>query len=198
MKSRIHRVLAAAALLWLAACAATRAPTPAAQPPTPAIALDASYDWRVLLTAPFGTLLKDLPFPVHEVLLFQDASLKPLQADDAECYAIDATAPRFIGRAPDQYLLCFKHDRLSRVVAAVRLPPAEAAGDFADACGLWMKTAAAARPGAAPAIAAPPSGEICEGTDGSIGFSGHLEWESEPPESSDALLSATLNAAEPD
>ena len=38
-----------------------------------------------------------------------------------ECYAADTPAPRFVGRTPDEYLLCFKQDRLSRIQASVRL-----------------------------------------------------------------------------
>jgi hypothetical protein len=186
-------ILAAAAVFGLAACATNRTPAPA-PPPTPA-ALDPSYDWHVLLTAPFGTLLKDLPVTVHEVLLFRDESHNPPPAEDAECYAADATAPHFISRPPDEHLLCFKHDRLSRVEAAVRLPESEAAKVFADACGLWMKNAAVARLGAAPAIAAQPSGELCEGSDGSISFSGRLDQESDQDE---AVLSVTLNASDRD
>jgi hypothetical protein len=156
--------------------------------------LDASYDWHVLLLAPFGSVLKDIPLPLHEVLLFRDAQQGAPAADDAECYAIDAAAPRFIARVPEAYLLCFKHDRLSRIEAAVRLPAAEAAQDFAEACGLWLKNAALALPaaGAAPASTAPPEGSACEGSDPDIGFSGSLETE---PDGADALLSITLEAS---
>lgn len=190
MNNRRNAVLAAATVVGLAACAGNRAPPAAVAPPVTAIALDASYDWHVLVTTPFGTFLKDLPFGVHEVLLFQDASHKSPQADDAECYAADAGVPRFLGRTPEEYLLCFKHDRLSRVTATVRLPQAEAAADFANACGLWMKTATS------PAV--PPGGESCAGADGPVGFNASLEWESDPQESKTALLSVTLNAAEPE
>jgi hypothetical protein len=198
MSGRNRRVrlalFAAAAVLGLAACATHRTPTPAPQPPVTPAALDPSYDWHVLLTAPFGTLLKDLPVAVHEVLLFRDESHNPPPAEDAECYAADASAPRFISRPPDEHLLCFKHDRLARVEATVRLPESEAANVFADACALWMKNAAVARLGA-PATAAQPSGELCEGSDGSISYSGRLDQESDQDE---AVLSVTLNASDRD
>src|ERR1700733_3523328 len=132
-------MLVAGAVLRLAAGAASQ-PKPAAAPvPAPA-PLDASYDWHVLLIAPFGSVLKDVPLTMHEVLFFRDeAGAAP--ADELECYAVDGTRPRFVARSPSEYLLCFKHDRLSRIEATVRLPADEAARIFADACGLWMKNA---------------------------------------------------------
>ena len=115
-----------AALLVLAACAA---PAPRGGPaqdsqPAPAqhgAATDASYDWRGLVLAPFGTLLKESPIPLHEVVLFDDETHGTAEADGKDCYGIDGAPPRFVGRQPDQYLLCFDHDRLTRVDAAVRV-----------------------------------------------------------------------------
>src|SRR5258707_15717871 len=104
----------------MAACAAP-APKPAAPLKAPA-PLDASYDWHVLLVAPFGSVLKDVPLTFHEVLLFRDEAHAASAADELECYAVDGTRPRFIARPPSAYLLCFKQDRLSRVEATVRLP----------------------------------------------------------------------------
>ena len=168
-------ILAGAALM-LAACAAP-APKPAAplvQAPAP---LDASYDWHVLLVVPFGSVLKDVPLTLHEVLLFRDEAHNTATGDELECYAVDGPRPQFIARSPTEYLLCFKHERLSRVEATVRLAPDEAAGIFADACGLWLKNAQAAT-------------EECAGTDGGIAFSGHFE--NEPDES--ARLTVELDA----
>jgi hypothetical protein len=178
----------------LAACAhSPSAAVPASAPkPTP---LDASYDWHVLLLAPFGSVLKDISVPLHEVLLFRDEAQSAAAADDAECYAVDGAAPLFIARVPEEYLLCFIHDRLSRVEAAVRLPAAEAAQDFAAVCGLWLNNAAAAAlpaPGTAPAITAVPDGAVCEGSDADGGFRGSLETE---PDRADALLSIKLEAS---
>jgi len=186
--------LAAAAGLLLAACASSPG-RPAAPPLVPKpIPLDASYDWHVLLLAPLGTVLKDVPFPLHEVLLFRDEAQSAAAADEAECYSTDAAAPRFIVRAPEEYLLCFKHDRLSRIEAAVRLPTSQAATDFAAACGLWLKNAAAAALPAdrAPASAAQSNGAACEGNDSGIGFTAGLE--AEP--GADALLSIRLEASQ--
>jgi hypothetical protein len=176
-------------LLALAACAsAPNSPPP--PPPVAAVApLDASYDWHGLLLLPFGSVLKDVPFTLHEVLLFRDAS-HAAQGDDAECYAMEQTAPRFLARTPSEYLLCFAHDRLARVEATVNLPQDEAARIFSDACALWMRTgpvaasgeaagttmAAAATASAATTSAASASEPgACEGRDGAIGYNGRLE-----------------------
>ena len=88
----------AAAAWMLAACAASKqqiAPPPAKPPP-----LDASYDWHVLLIAPFGSVLKDIPLALHEVLVFRDEEHSASPADDSECYGADGAAPRFITRSP--------------------------------------------------------------------------------------------------
>jgi hypothetical protein len=166
-------------VLTLAACAAS-APKPAAPPEPAPAALDASYDWHVLLAAPFGSVLKDVPFTMHEVLLFRDESHAAAPAGELECYSVDGARPRFVARSPSEYLLCFKHDRLSRIEATVQLPAEEAARIYADACGLWLKK---------------PVGldEECAGTDGGITFAGHFE--SEPDES--AQLTIQLDAADP-
>ncbi|MGO9515066.1 MAG: hypothetical protein ACLP2F_15695 [Steroidobacteraceae bacterium] len=142
--------------------AAVRPPAPAAAPPAP----DASYDWHVLLLVPFGTLLKDSPLALHEVLLFHDPAQDTSRGEDKDCYAIDgASQPQFLGRRPDDYLLCFdQQDRLSRIEASVRLPAESAGAIFAAACALWLKTAS-------PASSAAGS---CEGRDGATGFSARL------------------------
>jgi len=190
-------VAAASAGLLLSACAS--APSGPVPPPPPLKApLDASYDWHVLLLAPFGSVLKDVPLPLHEVLLFRDEEESRPAADDAECFAIDGALPRFVDQALDEYLLCFRHDRLSRIVAAVRLPAPKAATDFTDACGLWLKNAAVAAAaaaqtttGAAP-TAAPATDASCAGKDADIGFSAGLEVD---PDGADALLSIKLEAS---
>ncbi len=200
------------ALVLLAAC---RAPSPhaaapergAPQPAAPAPPnlrqfSDASYDWHGLLIAPLGSVLKDIPVALHEVLLFRDEAHGGAAPDDAECYATDAPAPRFVGRVPDEYLLCFKQDRLARVQASVHLTAAGAPEIFAAACAGWLQNARA-RSGAeasaagAPNAAVPTAGAqgaaapsdgtgpesqnaaapivaACEGRDGAIRFSAHL------------------------
>src|ERR1700685_1311071 len=68
-------VLIAALLASMAAC---HAPSQRAAPPdrtAPANTqepADESYDWHALLIAPFGSVLKDIPVALHEVLLFRD------------------------------------------------------------------------------------------------------------------------------
>ena len=178
------------------------------------------YDWRGLLIAPFGTLLKAIPLALHEVLLFRDEAHVTGAAEDAmagtpaagaaECYAADVPAPPFAGRTPDEYVLCFKRDRLARIQASVKLTAAEAPHVFAAACAAWSKNAApdAAAPdtaaSGAPAASMPsaesqtaqPTGAACEGRDGEIRFSGRLGEEADrselPP--TESMMSITLDS----
>jgi hypothetical protein len=177
-KSRIRQSLSSGLALLLAACAAPP-PKPAAPPEPAPVPLDSSYDWHVLLVAPFGSVLKDVPLTLHEVLLFRDETQRTAAADELECYAVDGARPRFVSRSPSEYLLCFKHDRLSRVEATVQLPADGAVRIFADACGLWMKKPLGAT-------------EDCAGSEGGISFAGHFESEPE----NFAQLSIQLDAAE--
>jgi hypothetical protein len=189
--------------LALAACVSTPLnplpPVLAAPSPPP---LEASYDWHGLLLVPFGSVLKEIPFTLHEVLLFRDAS-HAAPADDAECYAMEQAAPRFVARIPSEYMLCFKHDRLARVQATVNLPQSEAALIFSDACGLWHRNASP--PAATPAVVGesapaalgagqPGAGQTdaCDGRDGTIGYTGRLDPEDDQAE---APLTVTLDAA---
>jgi hypothetical protein len=188
--------LLAACLAILVGCAA---PTPKppkiaqSEPPAPK-PVDPSYDWRGLLPAPFGSYLKAVPLALHEVLLFRDQSQGGAGSpDDAECYGTDTAAPRFVGGTPDEYLLCFKQDRLARIRASVSVHAEQAPEIFATACALWLKNAglpvlnaappptpvppssAASAPGSAPApTGAPQSPSTCEGRDGAVHFSGRL------------------------
>lgn len=195
--------LSAALLTALVAC---RAPSPRVDapdrsppPPAPHEPADGSYDWHGLLIAPFGSVLKDIPIRLHEVLLFRDeahdsASANDAAAVDAECYAADAPAPRFVGRIPEEYLLCFKQGRLARIQASVRIAAAQAPGVFAAACADWLKKAA---PAPEAQTSAAPVGAACEGRDGDIRFRGRLEEEpgrAEMPQTESAL-SMTLDSA---
>jgi hypothetical protein len=211
--------LSAALLATVVACHAPspRVTAPDRTPPPPVVheSADASYDWHGLLIAPFGSVLKDVPVALHEVLLFRDEARGGTAADgaadapaaDAECYASDAPAPRFVGRMPDEYLLCFRQGRLSRIQASVRLTAAEAPDVFAAACAGWSKNAApAATGGVAPGVVAPgvegqsaaaPIGAGCEGRDGAIRFRGRLGEEPGRPEmpQTEVVLSITLDSA---
>lgn len=164
---------------------------------------DASYDWHGLLVVPFGSRLKTVPLSLHEVLLFRDQGRgsAAILAEDAECYAPDAGAPRFAGQDPYEYLLCFKQDRLTHIQAAVYLPPAQAPGVLMAACAHWLKAAAssgtsagAAAAAAAPSAGAPksdtPAGAACEGRDGAVRFSGRLGDQS----AAQTMLSITLDS----
>jgi hypothetical protein len=151
----------------LAACVsgtATRAPAPGtASTAAPAAApLDASYDWHGLVVMPFGTLLKESPIALHEVLLFHDQA-QPTTELGKDCFTVDGAPPRLVGRPTEEYLLCFSHDRLDRIEASVNLSADEATPVFARACGLWLKNSVP-----------PTGGDTCEGRDGGVVFSGHL------------------------
>ncbi len=137
------------------------------------------------MVLPFGTLLKDSPLALHEVLLFQEAAQDGGGAPRPDCYAPSGGPPPFVGRQPDEYLLCFSHDRLSRIDASVRLPAESAGPLFAAACAQWRGTRA-------PAEQTPDS---CEGRDGMTRFSARLA--AEPPSGApaSAALSISLFAA---
>jgi hypothetical protein len=176
--NKVTALLFAALLAVLAACRAPApraAPDRAPAPPDTHEPEDGSYDWHGLIIAPFGSALKEIPATLHEVLLFREAQPSTAAAEEAECYAADAPAPRFVGRIPEEYLLCFKHDRLSRIQASVPLPAAEAADVFAAACAGWLKHAAPSTADAAALPDAAPTGAACDGSDAEIRFSARLE-----------------------
>jgi hypothetical protein len=165
--SRCLGPLSIAAVLLAAGCAST-GPSAGRQeraqaPPPPTAITDASYDWHVLVLEPFGVLLKESPLPLHEVLLFHDETSRT-DNDNKDCYSIEGTPPRFLGARPDHYLLCFDHDRLTRIDAAVRLAVDEAPQVFARGCALWLKDTAASM----------GSRTACEGRDGTVAFSARL------------------------
>ncbi len=168
-----------------ALCACVSAPPPAPAPP-----LDASDDWHGLMLLPFGTLLKDSPLALHEVLLFQDVSQGGADTPHQDCYAIDGAPPPFAGRRPDEYLLCFSHDRLIRVDASVLLPAEGAGAWFAAACARW-------RGGRAPVEQNPAD---CDGRDGMTRFHARLAAVPEPESSGQAMAALSISlssAAEP-
>src|SRR5450631_759774 len=100
-----------------ALCACISRPVPPHAP-----ASGTAYDWRGLMIMPFGTLLKDSPLALHEVLLFHDTAQEGGDVPHRDCYAPAGEPPLFVGRRPDEYLLCFSDDRLARVDASARLP----------------------------------------------------------------------------
>jgi hypothetical protein len=190
------------AALALAACAAAPPPAavPAAHEPSEP-SLDASFDWHVLLPAPIGTLLRDMPMKLHDVLLFrgEDAAAAargarstgpwpPGDPDRADCHAPDGPPPRFAASIPQQYMLCFEHDRLARVEAVVRLDPVAGTASrlFERACEGWGSPAAPSSP---PGVVA-----TCEGGEGGVVWSAHLSTD-ETSDPSASLLDMTLAVA---
>jgi hypothetical protein len=155
-------------LCVLAACATqpgAKAPATHAQTATTpeAAPLDASYDWHSLVLMPFGTLLKESPIALHEVLLFHDDSHANTSELGKDCFTVDGQPPRLVGHEPEEFLLCFSHDRLDRIEASVSMKAGEGPTVLARACALWLKNAATSV-GAAS----------CEGRDGDVAFNAHL------------------------
>jgi hypothetical protein len=132
---------AAAAALMLYACASTgtgprAAPSLAAERPAPPAA---DADWHALVIVPFGTLLKDVPFHLAEVVVFHDSAADGGH-EDRDCYTLQGRSPpAFFGRPVDEYSLCFSSDRLNRIEASVRLPAESAAAQFAAGCAAWQR-----------------------------------------------------------
>jgi len=194
------------AAAWLCAacafgCASPRHPSPSAPPPPTPAPPGTAYDWRPLIVAPFGTLLKDMPLALDEVLMFHDAAgtaatgaragAAPApgvpatgSANDAEsgdCFSLrGASPPQFLGQRPDRYLLCFEHDRLHRIEASVQLGAGDAARLLDAICAQWL--------GSAEDRARTPDG--CAGSDGGVPLSVRIA----PGAESSASLSITLRA----
>jgi hypothetical protein len=171
----------AACLCLLAACAPTRPPKPVhADRPAqaPRAPTDPSFDWHGLIVVPFGTVLKSSGVALREVLLFDDAQAGT-RNENQDCFTVDAP-PRFVGRQPESYLLCFEHDRLSRIDAVVRLGVEDAQPVFDRACAQWLKVST-------PAAGTP---ERCAGEDTGVAFSARLA-----TVEGSVLLSMTLNGA---
>ncbi len=188
MALRLRIGIAGSSLAALAACVTSSVPPP--QPPRvpPVEKPDASYDWHSLVIAPFGTLLKEMPAGLHEVLLFRDAAQGGDGRENGDCYALDGEPPAFVGRRPDEYLLCFDHDRLSRIEASVRLSPGGAGTAYAELCAPSRANPAA--PAAPPA--AEPGG--CEGRDGAVAFRARLS--GTETQSPDVLSISLFSAAD--
>jgi hypothetical protein len=160
--------MALAAVCVLAACVAgpaVKSPPANEQPPSSPVAtpLDASYDWRGLVVIPFGTLLKSSPIALHEVLLFHDDAHANSPELGKDCYTVDGKPPRFVDHEPEEFLLCFSHDRLDRIEASVSMKAGEGPAELARACALWLKNSPAAL-----------SRDSCEGHDGEVVFNAHL------------------------
>jgi hypothetical protein len=131
--SRLPALAAGACAAALAACAASSPPStgklPAQVSPVP-MPLP-SHDWHALVIVPFGTLLKDVPYRLSEVVVFHDAGSGGAGHEDRDCHTVQGTAPpRFFGRPVGEYSLCFSSDRLNRIEASVSLPAESASAQF--------------------------------------------------------------------
>ena len=166
--------------------AAARAATPLVAPAQNDAAANASFDWHALVVAPFGTRLVDSPIRLHEVLFFREQSQGPAEIESKDCYAVDGTPPTFIGQTPDEYLMCFEHDRLDRIDASVRIAADDAPRVFGRACARWL--------GNAQPLS--KADDACEGRDGDIAFSARLM--AAPGESAAELLITLSDAAKAD
>lgn len=90
---------------------------------------------------PFGTLLRDVPYRLDEVVVFHDSTSAAAGREDHECYTLrEAAPPRLFGRPVEGYSLCFSADRLNRIEASVSLPAESASAQFAAACAKWQRT----------------------------------------------------------
>lgn len=168
---------------WLQGCAAPRAaPAPAVAAPAAGSPPAVSFDFGPLVLAPFGTAFKDVPGPLTEVLIFHQPDARRT-GEDADCFRPSVTIS-FLGRAPTDHLLCFDHDRLQRIEAAVALPAPEAPALFAAACADWQR--------GNPPVA--PERDACEGRQGDVAFSAHR---ADDPDGAAATISITLAAVPP-
>lgn len=136
MSKRFGAVALGAAAASVAACldGCAAAPPPAVPPPAVPPAL--SYDFSPLLPAPFGTSFKDIPVPLTEVLVFNERAQSRAN-EYQDCFRPNGSI-EFLGRPPTDYLVCFEHDRLSRIEASVELPEPLAPAVFAAACAEWQ------------------------------------------------------------
>ena len=135
------------ALTLLSACASKSVkPGPALGAPTagsPATRkgpiISASHeDWRALIPVPFGSGLPQVQFPLKEVILFQGESRGPVGSDEQECYSKSGSPFAFRGAETEDYVLCFFHERLFEVEAALRLPRDVPAETFGQWCDDWL------------------------------------------------------------
>ncbi|HEY3852092.1 MAG TPA: hypothetical protein VGL87_14030 [Steroidobacteraceae bacterium] len=165
--SRLSAFAAVAGAAALAACAASNPPSSGKVPVqvTPRPMPPPGQDWHALVIVPFGTLLKDVPYRLSEVVVFHDAASAGAGHEDRDCYSVEGTAPpRLFGRPAGEYSLCFSSDRLNRIEASMSLPAESASAQFAAACAEWQSKGT---PGAS-------TPDRCEDRDGSTEIDARL------------------------
>ena len=160
--------LACAVSVAAAMAGCTNAPgraAPAAAAPLPASA-DPYVDWHGLIAAPLDSTLKDLPFAVHELLQFSEETRAAGEPSGGEeCYRPGQGTPRFVDRELDDYVLCYRRDRLARIEADLHVETADADALFARYCDAWLENSTlVARDGA-----------NCRGRAGQIAFDARLD-----------------------
>lgn len=169
----VHRgfapTLAAAAVCAAALLAACESPQPGEKVPARGASAAAATapidDWRALMLVPFGTLLRDVPYRLDEVVMFHDSAGAAAEREDHECYTLRGAAPpRLFGQPVEQYSLCFSADRLNRIEASVSLPAESAPAQFAAVCAQWQRTGT---PGAS-------SSDHCENREGATELDARL------------------------
>jgi len=166
----VHRgfapTLAAAAVCAAALLAACASPKPGEKVPArgaTAAATAPTDDWHALLILPFGTLLRDVPYRLDEVVVFHDSA--GAGREDHECYTLRGAAPpRLFEQPVEQYSLCFSADRLNRIEASVSLPAESAPAQFAAVCAQWQRTG----------IPGTRSSDRCENRDGATELDARL------------------------
>lgn len=120
-----------------------------------------------------------MPIALTEVLTFHDAQGAAPDADEGDCYTMQGvSSPQYLGRRPDEYRLCFSHDRLIGIHAVLKVPEADAAALLARACSQW--------PGGEERSAAP---DRCAGRVGSTGQDARII----PDESADAMSAVSVD-----
>jgi hypothetical protein len=176
---------AVCAAALLAACASPKSGEKVrARGSSAAAATAPTDDWHALMMLPFGTLLRDVPYRLDEVVVFHDSTSAAAGREDHECYTLRGTAPpRLFGRPVEQYSLCFSADRLNRIEASVSLPADSASAQFAAVCAKWQRTGT---PGTS-------SSDRCENRDGATELDARLTVSAASPQSavSIALIDQT-------
>jgi hypothetical protein len=183
MRSPLLSAAARIAVAWLCAavlyaCSATPpapppAPAAAAAPQPPARTLPPGDDWRSLLPVPFGSTVRQVPFALKEVLLFQGSvhtgEGRGGDPDEQECFSDNGPPFHLRGIEADDYVLCFFHDRLYRAEAVIRLPKDAPADTFPRWCGEWLAGLSDTQHGA----------EHCAGRDLDTAFDATLAYDTE-------------------